>query len=313
MLQIARAEVARNPAMRPLWAHILDADEKESGKRPQKPTIQQHQSVQKNSQDFRDQWGFASEVPRDQWGFTTEVPRKPQASAALRRAKETKRTEPAQVTNDEPLPSFADLLADLDADATKDRQESRPSGVAGSAAVPPLDDLLASLDGEETEVPSLEEMLASLERDAKDEAELENAEDSRQDFFDLGKSTEIALHGSQRPPTTEELEVRAEVMARIGKFSYNSVEAIGNAILAESRRFDEEVDDAPPKGSSSMASASTATTSTVTQAYTSDSTRVTSEDLSSVFDRTMEWQAAQRGHGKGGKGRSKGRRVGRGR
>jgi len=100
-----------------------------------------------------------------------------------------------------------------------------------TATSPP--DREATQSSEPPEVPSLEEVLAAIERDARKEEEVD---DSRRRFFDIGNDRQLANASPAVPPTKEELEVQADVMTHLGKFSYGSMKAFGDAILAEAKR-----------------------------------------------------------------------------
>lgn len=117
-----------------------------------------------------------------------------------------------------------------------------PGGLAaphgGGGAVPSLDEVLSSIDHDaqkDDEVPPIDEVLAAIERDAKEENDLEEAADSRREFWELGNSMQLANTGPIQPPTKEELEVRADIVTHLGKFSYGSMKALGDAILSEAK------------------------------------------------------------------------------
>mmetsp|Transcript_1830 Transcript_1830/g.5770 ORF Transcript_1830/g.5770 Transcript_1830/m.5770 type:complete len:258 (+) Transcript_1830:142-915(+) len=115
----------------------------------------------------------------------------------------------------------------------------RGQDLQDSCTVPSMHELLSSIDRDERrdeEVPSIEEVLAAIERDAKEEGDFEEAADSRRMFFELGNSMQLANLGPVQPPTREELEVQSDIATHLGKFSYDSMKALGAAILAEARR-----------------------------------------------------------------------------
>lgn len=121
--------------------------------------------------------------------------------------------------------------------------QSDNAGGQTAMSMPSLDKVLSSIDrdaqadGGRLDVPSLDEILLSLERDAREEGDLADAEDTRQAFFELGCSQQLANVRPKRLPTKEELEVQAEIVTHLGKFSYGSMMALGEAILAENGRL----------------------------------------------------------------------------
>merc|ERR1712113_519505 len=83
-------------------------------------------------------------------------------------------------------------------------------------------------------VPKLGDLLADI-----DQAE-EEIESSRNAFFDLAIGSEMMLSQEPKRQSKEELELQTELQHHFGKFSYGNFKAMGDAIMAESRRLLEE-------------------------------------------------------------------------